>query len=318
MTILPKDYPLNGLVSFPFVCMLLINCMFGIRVLCIENAFFSSYGYERHFMDGRRILNTIFPIIAPDYRILVYLTPVMISFSINLFRLLITGKEFRKYVRRYPQILIACCFTPFMFEGCKVHNRYSIRIWKCGTVLNALFIGCLPQVLVFVMNIYRGITEWDFLGSALLTEGIYESNDSLIKSPYGNLYFAITSGVIFLILIILAFYTDRIFETHSIFGKCCLITCLPGPNNFFNLSNELSSSISQNNLSSVDNDGEDAELDDKSSDENKRDTDHCGTEIAVYSSCSIKWITKLPLSNELLSSKEVRVYFFFSLLNPVP
>ena len=35
ISILPKNSPVNGLISLPFVCMLLINTMFGVRVLCI-------------------------------------------------------------------------------------------------------------------------------------------------------------------------------------------------------------------------------------------------------------------------------------------
>merc|ERR1711873_102100 len=33
LPILPKNSPVNGLISLPFVCMLLINAMFGVRVM---------------------------------------------------------------------------------------------------------------------------------------------------------------------------------------------------------------------------------------------------------------------------------------------
>ena len=79
--LLPKDSPINGLISLPFVLMLLINSMFGVRVICIENAFFSSYRYQ-HYTKGYDIGRKIDPIISPEYRLLVYLTPSVISFTI--------------------------------------------------------------------------------------------------------------------------------------------------------------------------------------------------------------------------------------------
>ena len=45
LPILPRDSPVNGLISLPFICMLLINSMFWVRVLCIEHSFFSAYIY---------------------------------------------------------------------------------------------------------------------------------------------------------------------------------------------------------------------------------------------------------------------------------
>ena len=95
--LLPKNYPINGLISLPFFCTLLINCMFAVRMICIENAFF------------------------------------------NAIRLLATGINRTNQVRKYPPILIACCFTHFMFEGC---NGKPTKIWRFGTILNAFFIGC--------------------------------------------------------------------------------------------------------------------------------------------------------------------------------
>ena len=98
--LLPKNYPLNGLVSLPFVCMLLINCMFGARLICIENAFCTSYiiqtGDTYYFDTGR----SIDPIIPPEYRILAYLTPSAISFIINMIRLLTTSAKIKKYVQK--------------------------------------------------------------------------------------------------------------------------------------------------------------------------------------------------------------------------
>ena len=92
--ILPKNYPANGMISLPFLCMLMINSMFAVRVICIENSFFSSYRYERRYLDERHeVIKRIDPIIDTKYRILVYLTPCLISFFINAVKLLISGTK---------------------------------------------------------------------------------------------------------------------------------------------------------------------------------------------------------------------------------
>ena len=132
--ILPTDSPINGLISLPFVSMILLNTMFSARVMCIENAFFSSYRYQHYLKDRNVIQTAIDPIIPTEYRLLAYFTPSLISFVINAIRLASTGAKLKCYVRKYPQILVASCFTPFMFEGCEGN---SIRIWKLGSVLNA-------------------------------------------------------------------------------------------------------------------------------------------------------------------------------------
>ena len=90
--LLPKNSPINGLISFPFFCTFLINCMFVVRMICIEHAFFSSYRYYHYRLHGRRSnVITIDPIIPPEYRLLAYLAPSFISLTINAVRLLATG-----------------------------------------------------------------------------------------------------------------------------------------------------------------------------------------------------------------------------------
>ena len=191
--ILPKDSALNGLISLPFIATLFLNSMFGIRAVCIENAFFSSYRYQRYYKDEKDdVLETIDPIIEPEYRLLMYLFPSFVSFLINACRLSFTGSNIGQYIKQYPQIIIASCFTPFMFEGSKEN---SIRIWKLGSIFNAFFIGCLPQIVLLFMDHQRGIVNWDFIGIALKPEGIYENNDALFKSRYGNSLFAIFTGI---------------------------------------------------------------------------------------------------------------------------
>ena len=230
--ILANDGPMNGIISLPFGCSLLLNTMFVARVLCIENAFFSSYRYQRYANVDASMERTIDPIIPPEYRLVAYFTPVFISFAINLIKLVSTKTNFIRCIRKYPQILIASCFTPFMFEGCKGN---SIRIWKFGTVINALFIGCLPQIILFCMEFYRGIVNWDFVEIVLEKEGVYESNDALFKHRYGNCLFASISGILFLSLIIFTFSTNNIFKTRNTYCKCGFLSSIC-PQNFINFS----------------------------------------------------------------------------------
>ena len=232
--ILSNNAPMGGMISLPFGCTFLLNTMFIVRVLCIENAFFTSYRYQRSpsFADDA-VEKTIGPIISSEYRLFAYFAPVFISFIINLIKLVGTGTKLRKCIRKYPQILIASCFTPFMFEGCK---EDSIRIWKFGTVINALFIGCLPQIILLCMEFYRGTIYWDFVGILLAEEDIYENNNALFKNWYGNCLFATITGLLFLSLIIFTFSANEIFKNQEISCKCGSKSCSICPQNFINFS----------------------------------------------------------------------------------
>ena len=61
LPILPKDSPVNGLISLPFIFTLLINSMYGIRLICIESSFFSAYRYQQGYNEYKAIE----PIITP-------------------------------------------------------------------------------------------------------------------------------------------------------------------------------------------------------------------------------------------------------------
>ena len=247
ISILPKDSLLNGVISLPFICLFLMNTMFGFRIICIESTFFTSYRYQ-HIHTGTEYFpfqlneKTIDSIIPTEYRLLAYLTPSLISFMINIIKLHFTGITFTTYVKKYPQIFIASCFTPFMFKGCHQNDQYSIKIWKFGTVLNAIFIGCLPQMILVGMDYYTGVIYWDFVGTHLagVADRRYENNDALFKHNFGNSIFAIASGTFFLVLIVFVFFTERIFKNHGIYCKFCNILCSPCPQSCFNLSKSLS------------------------------------------------------------------------------
>ena len=253
--ILPKDSPLNGLISLPFICTFFINSMFAVRIICIENSLFSSYRYQRyHWHKSGFDQTTIDPVIPPEYRLVVYFVPSLISFIINATRLFKTGTDLRPIIMKYPQILLSPCFTPFAFEGC---NENSFKIWRSGTICNAFFIGCFPQIVSVFMDYYRGIVNWDFIGLALEPDWIYENNDALFKRRYDNSIFAISTGGIFFFLIFLTFFTDKIFKTVGVYCKCFSILCMPCPNNCLDLDSEMSHSQPvQTNHIIPNNDGE--------------------------------------------------------------
>ena len=235
LSIFPTERKFDGILSFPFICVLLLNTMFGCRLMCIESAFFSTYRIQNYGFEGRRNLYqddiSIDPLIPAKYRIAVYLIPSLISFIINSLRFFGTGKDLKHILRKHPQIMIACLFTPFMFEGCKENN---IRIWKYGSLFNAFFIGCFPQVVLLAMDFYRGIVDWDFLGNVLNYEQIHENNDALIKYNYGNSIFAIVSCVFFLVLIIFTFFTNKVIIDHEKFFQFGIRPRLHNRNQFSN------------------------------------------------------------------------------------
>ena len=233
--IFPTERKFDGILSFPFVCVLLLNIMFGCRLVCIESAFFSHYRLQNN-VAGRRnpypdFGISINPIIPAKYRIAVYLIPSLVSCVINSLRFFCTGKDIKHIVRKYPQIMISCFFTPFMFEGCKENN---IRIWKYGSFFNALFIGCFPQIVLVAMDFYRGIVNWDFIGNVLSYEQIHENNNALIKYNYGNSIFAIVSGSFYLLLVLFTFFTNKVIIDHEKFFRFGIRPRLLNPNQFSN------------------------------------------------------------------------------------
>ena len=307
--LLSKDSPINGMISLPFVSLFCLNCMFGFRVMCIESAIFSFYKFEQLYL-VRRYNNTITidPIVPPEYRMIVYLIPGIISFIINFTRLVISGAKFKRYIKKYPQILISCMFTPFMFEGSK--DSDCIRIWKLGTMLNAFFIGCFPQIVLLMMDFYRGVINWDFIGLDLSLEVIYENNNALIKTNYGNIIFAATSGICFFLLIIFTFYTDKIFKNKGMYCKCCYMLCLPCPENCFHLNNLLPTTLPSEKNSNQMHDESDTALQNLNFDDTSKDAEDIVTQIYVYKHGKITWVCGKPLSAEKLELDKVCIKFF--------
>ena len=237
---LPKDPPLAGMISLPFFMTCLVNLMFGVRIFVLEHSFFTSYrlvlppeNYDHsnntQWMQWAEGVysNRIDPIIAPEYRLKVFLIPSLISVIGNSIRLSITTKGCRKFFLYYPQYIIMPAFSPITFEGTSSKSStktLELRIWKLGTFLNGLFIGVLPQIILISSDIIRGVTEWNFLESNL-KEGIVQNSDTIMKHRFGNIIFSVISIFVFSIIFILLLKTDKLFVNKGLFCHSCKMFC---------------------------------------------------------------------------------------------
>ena len=94
-----------------------------------------------------------------------------------------------------------------MFEGNQSTNQPGgpkLKIWKWGTIINAIYIGCIPQLILCITDYYKGVHQWEF-GMNIPGIDDSENNDALFKHPYGNTIFATGTATVFLILITLFF-----------------------------------------------------------------------------------------------------------------
>ena len=250
ISFLPTNSLFDGLVSIPFFCLFWINIMFGIRIVCTECAISTSYRKQEYDSSlGYGKTTSIDPLVPEEYRLVAYLLPCIFPFVINFFRMFTTyiskAPKQRQYsLARYPQYLLACLFTPFMFEGYKPDASkevYSIRIWKLGTILNAFYIGCLPQCLLLGMEYYKGVPSWDFVGTKFMRSDrqIMEGNDALFKHRYGNTLFACISFVLCFILILTFFCSDKLFRKCGLHCKVFDILCCPSPQGCLSYNNKI-------------------------------------------------------------------------------
>ena len=249
---LSSDSTFNGILSIPFLGLCIINSMFGIRIFCIENIFFTNYRRQINYATTL-LLDTkqIAPIISPEYRLLVYLAPCIISFLCNCFKIRRTAKGLKEYLLKYPQFLIAPCFTPFMFEGYKQTNnygQYKIRIWKWGSIINAVYIGCIPQCILIVSDYYKGVHNWEFAGihsSGNDEVNEFEANDALFKSKYGNIIFASSTITICLTTITFFFGSGWFFRNRGIHCRFLTFLCCPCPAPCISYTGKLAASSSK-------------------------------------------------------------------------
>ena len=244
ISFLPKDSPLSGMISLPFLATCLLNFMFGFRIFAIEHALFTSYhlvlppysydqGDNTHWIryaEGR-YNNEIDAIIPSEYRLVVFLFPPLVSITLQAIKLRIESNDHKKFFLCYPQYIIMPGFSPIMFERTNSKSsskRIELRIWKLGTILNGLFIGVVPQLILIFSDILRGVTDWNFIESDF-EKTIVQNSDAIFKHRYGNITFSISSTMIFLTIFIVLLKTDKLFANKGLFCRICDVLCFPCP-----------------------------------------------------------------------------------------
>ena len=223
------------MLSLPFVSLVFLNLMFGVRIICIEHAFFTTY-----LQQGLNATSTksIAPVIPTEFRLLAYFFPCLVSFFINAATLIWNTRSMGTYLLKYPQFLLAPCFTPFMFEAYKdnsnnsINHEFQLRVWKKGTLANAIYLGCLPQCDLVAMEYYKGVPSFYFDYDR---DDVWWYDEQLFlhSMQYGGIHFSFLSFMLFSLLIFRMFCTDCIFKNQSKLCKPIHLICLPCPQNCF-------------------------------------------------------------------------------------
>ena len=241
---LPKNSALSGIASIQFLFTFLLNTMFGVRVFMLESALFSTYRmtkppihynsqYDDHWMAfaNGSFTSVINPVISPEYRLLVFFLPGLVSVLVNLIHLASTLKKNKMVLVQYPQFILTPAYSPFMYEGTRTNNaknEYTIRVWKTGSILNAIFIGIFPPILLIFLDVQRGVTKWKFVTTDT-KNSIFTFTDAILKFENGNLIFSIVSLFVSLLMILLFFFNDKLFSKKGVYCRICNIICCPCP-----------------------------------------------------------------------------------------
>ena len=177
------------------------------------------------------------PLIPEEYRLIIYLLPAFCSFLINLVKLTFSmkPKDF-KYFKQFPQFLLCPMFCPLMFEGNPDQsgsNQPPVRLWKMGSILNSIFMGCVPQTLLLVLDHYKGVPSWPFtreISVGKFVHNLAQDNNALLKYPYGNTIFAIATFSFYLFLMTIFFAWDKLFQDDGLICTLCKRICPPWRN----------------------------------------------------------------------------------------
>ena len=224
LSILPQDAPLGGVLSMKFVILFLLNTMFVVRTFCLEAALFTSYRSDNP-------LSQIDPLIPEEYRLVIYFLPGVCSFLVNLLRIaLSTRHQDRKYFYNYPQFLLCPMFCPIMLEGNQDQsgsNKQPVRVWKLGSALNSVFLGCFPQILLLGSDYYRRVPVW------FKDTNIKDGTNAFLTYQYGNTIFSITTLLLYSCLMIIFFFYEKIFEGNGRLSNPCKTVCFIFPKSCF-------------------------------------------------------------------------------------
>ena len=220
LRLLPQEAPLSGILSLTFIVTLFINISFVFRIHAIEHVLFSNfqnYSMELSVEKRATLISSIDPILSPDFRPLLYLLPMLPSMAINILSLRRSSnfKFLFKLFLSFPQYFIAPCFNPVMFEGITIDDpaqrirHFKIKVWKVGSLFNAIYIIVIPQAILILSDVLRGVTGWKFTVTKDVSEAFshdfLEKNSAILKHPYGNILLAVIfctlclGGLVFLV-----------------------------------------------------------------------------------------------------------------------
>ena len=240
LRLLPQKAPLHGILSFTFITALFVNISFVFRLFAIEHIFFSHF--EKYYTEksiekfGHIMLEpgaTIEPILSPELRLPIYFLPIIPSMVINIFSLSrsLNFKSLFKLLLTFPQYFIAPCFFPVIFEGIIIDDpkasksNFKIKVWKLGSIINAIYIMFVPQIIVIFSDVLRGVTDWNFQNAENSKDAFkgrfLEHNSTVFKHPFGNIVLALlviilcSGGLLFLFR-----KANTLFELSDVLATC--------------------------------------------------------------------------------------------------
>ena len=231
LRLIPGKTPFSGMLSLTFLANLFINLSFVFRLYAIEHIFLSSYrkySTEESYENYGTVTSSIEPIISYEFRLLAYFIPILPSLLLNLLSLRrsLAFKPLLNMCLVFPQYFITSCFTPLVFEGITIEDEqykrsyFKIKVWKLGSVLNTFYLIFMPQLILVVSDVSRGVTSWNFIRMEkfhdYMERGFIESDSSILKYPFGNVIFAITVCIVCMgVLIFLVSNLNKLFIQHS-------------------------------------------------------------------------------------------------------
>ena len=199
--------PINTLCSPRFLGMIFLNTFFVVRIYAIDNILFSYYVFYPNNMKNGSLDPSVAikPFLTHNFknvRLLIYLLPSYFSIVANLIRLKYTRVCLKRVLVDTPQLLILSGFSPIMFErssSSKINRKGNnqLQIWRCGSIINGIYICIVPLMALIISEHTRGITELD-LNPIQEIETKYSSAsfNLLLNSGKANVIFASVFGLL--------------------------------------------------------------------------------------------------------------------------
>ena len=231
LRLISQDSPLSGICSFSFLGHLFLNFGFVFRIYAIEHSLFSEYiiSSSSYSYDKWGITTKSIPaVLHYEYRLIFYLIPILPSMIFNILCLhqTLPIKSLLQLFLNFPQYLVTSCFTPLIFKGViqldkdKATNHFKVKIHRIGSIMNAIYIIFIPQVMLIISDVWRGIIDWEFTSSDnkwrdANSNKDLETNSGLTKHPLGNILFAIAAIVCNAVVLMLLIRNSNHILSHE-------------------------------------------------------------------------------------------------------